>query len=59
MQAAEIKASAMEYYAALHLMFFSLTYKYETLFSYMLFWNTNYATVQIYMNKSLFIATNI
>lgn len=50
MQAAEIKVSAMEYDAELHLMLFLLTYRYETVFSYTLFWNTSYVTVQICMN---------
>jgi hypothetical protein len=50
MQAAEIKESAMEYYAELHLTLSSLTDRYETVFIYKLIWNTNYVTVQICMN---------
>ena len=50
MQADENKVSAMEYDAELHLTPFSLTDRYETVFSYKLIWNTNYVTVQICMN---------
>jgi len=50
MQAAEIKVSATEYDAELHLTLFSLTDRYETVFNYTLTWKTNYVTIQICMN---------
>jgi hypothetical protein len=50
MQSAEINVSATEYDAELHLTLFSLTDRYETVFSYTLIWNTSYVTVQICIN---------
>jgi len=41
MQAAEIKVSAMDYDAELHLTLFSLTERYEIVFSYKLIWSTS------------------